>query len=191
VINKSTIYIAEYSQILSQIVNELFENTFLKEYSPEHLSKTQFSILRILSVAGTQTVSELANILHISRAAASKNVDKLVKAKLVIRRVIEEDRRIVEVSLLPASEKIVESYEKLRLAKQNEALEHFSLKEREKFAELLGKYVRHCLYNEKNVEAICMQCKGNISDDCSISEFNQNCRYYLKNNQLTYNEVEG
>lgn len=179
-INKTTLHIAEYSRILSQIVNDLFENSFLKEHSPDHLSKTQLSILRILSVAGTHAVSELAEILHISRAAASKNVEKLVKKKLVNRRIIEEDRRIVEISLLPPGGAIIDSYEKLRLKKQKDALERFTPKEKVQFAELLGKYVRHCLNNEKNVEAICMQCKGNISDDCSLNEFNEKCRYYIK-----------
>jgi len=175
-----TVRIAEYSQLLSQVINELYENNFLREIKPEHLSKTQFSILRILSVAGTHTVSELAEILHISRAAASKNVDKLVRTKLVSRQIIEKDRRIVEVSLLDAGYKIVELYEQLYLKKQVEALAEFSNEEKEKFTKLLGKYLTQCLKNEFNVEAICMKCKGNISDDCLVSEFNKNCRYYLK-----------
>ena len=179
-IKKTTLHIAEYSQILSQIVNELFENTFLKEYGPEHLSKTQFSTLRILSVAGTHAVSEIAAILHISRAAASKNVEKLVRQKLVSRTYIEEDRRIVQVSLTHAGSKIVNAYEQMSLNKQEEALTKFSENDRKVFSDLLGKYVRNCLFNETNVEAICMQCKGNIGDDCTISEFNQSCRYYLK-----------
>jgi DNA-binding MarR family transcriptional regulator len=177
---KTTLHIAEYSQILSQIISELFLNTFLKEYGPEHLSKTQFSTLRILSVAGTHAVSEIADILHISRAAASKNVEKLVRQKLVIRKYIEEDRRIVQVSLTLAGSALVNDYEQMSLKKQNEALTQFTENERKVFSELLGKYVRNCLLNETNVEAICMQCKGNLGEECTISEFNQNCRHYLK-----------
>jgi DNA-binding MarR family transcriptional regulator len=179
-INKTTLHIAEYSQILSQIINELFENTFLKEYSPEHISKTQFSFLRILSVGGTHAVSELADILRISRAAASKNVEKLVRQNLVDRKFPEDDRRIVQVSLTHTGSKLVSAYEQMSLKKQDEALAKFSDDDRLVFSELLGKYVRNCLYNETNVEAICMQCKGNISDNCTISEFNESCRYYLK-----------
>ena len=179
-IKKTTLHIAEYSQILSQIINELFENTFLKEYGSEHVSKTQFSTLRILSVAGTHAVSEIANILHISRAAASKSIEKLVRQKLVSRTYIEEDRRIVQVSLTHAGAKLVSTYEQMSLKKQEEALTKFSENERKNFSDLLGKYVRNCLYNEINVEAICMQCKGHISDDCTINEFNPSCRYYLK-----------
>ncbi len=179
-IKQSTIHIAEYSQILSQIINELFENTFLKEHGPEPLSKTQFSILRILSVGGKYAVSEIADILHISRPAASKNVEKLVQQKLVNRTYIEEDRRIAQVSLTQGGSSLVNAYEQMSLKKQNEALSMFSENERKVFTDLLGKYVRNCLLNEPNVEAICMQCKCNLAEECTISEFNQNCRHYLK-----------
>lgn len=181
-ISRATVHIAEYSQILSQIINELFENNFLKENEPAHLSKTQFSILRILSTTGTHTVSGIADMLQISRAAASKNIDKLVRGKLVSRKIIEEDRRNVSISLLKSGEKIVESYEDLRLKKQTDALTKFSESDRELFADLLGKYVRHCLYHEKDIDAICMQCKGTIYDDCSINDIHHKCRFYIKNN---------
>jgi DNA-binding MarR family transcriptional regulator len=180
VIKENTIHIAEYSQILSQIINELFENTFLKDYGPATLSKTQFSTLRILSAAGTHAVSEIADILHISRAAASKNVEKLVRQKLVDRKVVKEDRRIVQVSLTVAGETLVNAYEQMSLKKQDEALSKFSENERIIFSDLLGKYVRNCLHNESNVEAICMQCKGNLGEDCTLGEFNENCRHFLK-----------
>ena len=118
-IKQTTLHIAGYTQILSQIINELYENTFLKDQEPEHVSKTQFSILRILSVGGTHAVSELADILHISRAAASKNVEKLVRQKFVNRTFVEEDRRIVQVSLTHAGSKLVNLYEDISLKKQD------------------------------------------------------------------------
>ena len=75
---KATLHIAEYSQILSQIINELFENTFIKEFSPGNLTKIQFSILRIIAAAGTHALSEFVDIIQVSRAAANKNIEKLV-----------------------------------------------------------------------------------------------------------------
>ncbi len=181
-VGKTAVHIAEYSQILSQIINDVYENSFLKKFEAEHLTKTQFSILRILSSAGTNTVSGIADILQISRAAASKNIDKLVQGNLVSRNIIEKDRRNVEISLLKPGEKIVESYENLRLKKQNDALSKFSKGDRELFAEFLSRYVRNCLRQEKNIDAICMQCKGNIFDACAKNDFNQKCRFYIKNN---------
>lgn len=181
-ISKAAIHIAEYSQILSQIISELFENSFLKEFDLNYLTKTQFNILRILSSTGRHTVSRIADILQISRAAASKNIEKLVRYNLVSRQEMEGDRRNVEVSLLTSGKKIINSYIQLRIQKQNEALANFSDKDKEKFATLLGKYVRQCLNGEKNIDLICMQCKGNIVDECTIGEFNQECRFHIKNN---------
>lgn len=180
-INQTTLHIAKYSQILSQIVNELFENTFLKDQCPDHLTKTQFSTLKILAAAGTHAVSEIADILHISRPAASKNVEKLVRQKLVNRIFEEEDRRTAQVSLTLAGQTLVNAYDQMSLKKQDEALSRFSENERKQFSDLLGKYVRNCLNNESNVEAICMHCKGKLGEQCTISEFNETCRHYLKN----------
>ncbi len=62
-INKTTLHIAEYSQILSQIINELYENAFLKDQGPDQLSKTQFS-------AALSSLAESTEILtaNLSRA---------------------------------------------------------------------------------------------------------------------------
>ncbi len=181
-VGKTAVHIAEYSQILSQIINDVYENSFLKKFEAEHLTKTQFSILRILSSAGSSTVSGIADILRISRAAASKNIDKLVRGNLVSRNIIEKDRRNVEISLLKPGEKIVESYEDLRLKKQNDALIKFSKEDRKLFAEFLGRYVGNCLSQEKNISTICMHCNGEIFDECTLSEFNQKCRFFIKKN---------
>ena len=148
--NETTRKIAEYTRILSQLLSEVIEHNYLAEYAPGMLSKTQFTILKILSISGPYTVSEIADILHISRAAASKNIEKLVRTKLVKRKSIQEDRRTMEVSLIASGQTIVAKYEKVRMKKQRKALAHFSESDKINFLNLLSEYVKNCVLQEKH-----------------------------------------
>ena len=187
--SETTRQIAEYSRILSQLLCDVIENNYLSDQASGYLSKTQFTILKILSVSGPYTVSEIADILHISRAAASKNIEKLVRSKLVRRKIIQEDRRTMEVSLTDSGASFVSEYEKARLKKQQAALSHFSKDEKLKFLELLREYVKNCVHQEKNIDIICLQCDGIIEENCSLTGKEDRCRSYFRINRK-YTTIE-
>jgi len=159
---------------------EVIEHNYLLKKVPIPINKTQFSILKILKISGPYLVSEIANILQISRAAASKNVDKLVHYRLVKRKIIAQDRRTTQVLLLKPGEQIVDEYDRLREMKQNAALARFSENEQKQLADLLGKYVRECLQQEEDIDLICLQCNGSIRDKCELSEHRERCRFYYQ-----------
>ncbi len=189
--NQSTRQIAEYSRILSQLLSEVSEQNFLTEHTKGLLSKTQFTILKILSVSGHYTVSEIADILLISRAAASKNIEKLVQLKFVNRKITLEDRRAMEVTLTEKGRSIIEKYETVRFQKQDHALSPFSDDDKSRFLSLLREYVQNCMAQEKNIDLICLQCNGVIGDKCSLGSDRQRCRFYYKiRNKITTNEEE-
>jgi len=177
--NETAHDIAEYSRILTQMLSDVIEHNYLVDLPAYQLTKTQFSILKILNVSGPYLVSEIADIMQISRAAASKNVDKLVNYKLVSRKIIARDRRTASISLLKAGERIVYDYEHLRAKKQNAALNDFSVNEQKQLAKLLGKYVRHCLDQEDEINLICLQCNGTIAKNCKLSNHKDRCRFFL------------
>ncbi len=172
--------ISEYSRMLSQLLGEVMEQHYLLQKAPHQLTKTQFSILKILNTSGSFLGSELSRILSISRPAVSKNVDKLVKHKLVTRKILKKDRRTTEISLLKAGRTIVQSYEKIRLQKQEKALEVLSDREQQLLAELLSKYVRSCMFGEKMLDLICLQCNDVIMEDCRLINQENNCKFIEK-----------
>lgn len=63
------------------------------------LSFSQFNALYQLFHSGSQTISELAEVTHLSHNAASRMVDGLVKAKLAERNENPLDRRQKNVEL--------------------------------------------------------------------------------------------
>jgi DNA-binding MarR family transcriptional regulator len=178
--DETTRQISEYSRILSQLLADVIEQNYLTEYDNGVLNKTQFTILKILSISGTYTVSEIADILLISRAAASKNIDKLVNAKYVTRKTTPKDRRSMEISLIAKGSKFVSEYEKFRLEKQSVALSNFTNKEKEDFLNLIRKYVQNCVKQEVNIDLICLQCNIMIEKGCALSKGEERCRFYYR-----------
>lgn len=174
--DKTTRQIAEYSRILTQLLSDVQELNYLAEQTKGLLSKTQLKVLKILSVSGQYTVSEIADVLHFSRAAASKNIEKLVRLKLVKRRITRRDRRVLEVSLTAAGQEIVDRFDKWRRRRQYKALDHFSRIQKDKLLELLKIYVHYSLACEKNIEIICLQCNDSIAELCLLDGDKELCR---------------
>ena len=172
--------ISEYSRILSQLLCDVMEQNYLINKVPHQLTKTQFSILKILNTSGSFLGSELARVIGISRPAVSKNIDKLVKYKLVSRKILKKDRRTTEISLLKAGRELVQNYEKIRQDKQKKALEILTEKEQQLLAKLLSKYVRNCMFGEEMLDVICLQCNEAILDECMLINQENNCKFIHK-----------
>lgn len=172
--------ISEYSRILSLIFHEVMEQNYLHKNPRLNLSKTQFTILKILSTSGSFKSSELAEILDLSRPAISKNIDKLVRLNLVTREIVKTDRRTMQISIRTTGRKFVEAYEDLRYSKQTSALSAFSEDERQQLSQLLHKYVQQCLKQQETVDLICLQCSNSIKERCIVKEHIERCRFYHK-----------
>ncbi|MGI9060423.1 MAG: MarR family winged helix-turn-helix transcriptional regulator [Ktedonobacteraceae bacterium] len=67
----------------------------------------QREILTLLSQRQQWTIGEIASLLGVSSAAASKCVDRLERKKLVKRQIDEWDRRNVLVSLTAISHSLL------------------------------------------------------------------------------------
>jgi len=125
-------------------------------------------------------VSEIADILQISRAAASKNVDGLVKSKLARRRAIPKDRRNTMVFLTAEGRQLINNFQTEITEKHDSVANEFSEDELKALESLLKKFVRVCLEKESNISLICVQCDGMIRQNCSMHDDIDVCRYFHK-----------
>jgi len=171
--------ISDYCRILTHIFCKVIQHNYRAEQSPVPLSKTQFSILTILKVTGPLPVSDIAKIMQISNAAASKNIDNLVNYKLISRKIVAENRRTARISLLRAGKEIVDKYEALRIVKQDAAMASLSKKEQDQLSKLLGKYVQQCLIQEK-IDLTCLECDGTLSENCELGSNKKLCDSYYR-----------
>jgi MarR family 2-MHQ and catechol resistance regulon transcriptional repressor len=72
------------------------------------LSMPQFSILMQLYYRGHCGISDIRDRFEITAAAASQHVENLVRAGLIERSEVQEDRRLKQVQLTPKGRHVIE-----------------------------------------------------------------------------------
>jgi DNA-binding MarR family transcriptional regulator len=74
-----------------------------------HITVSQLHTLRRIA-EGNESVSSLAECMHLSRSNISRSVDQLVNSGYVIREQDSSDRRNVNLTLTEAGKKLVHSF---------------------------------------------------------------------------------
>lgn len=82
------------------------EQEFLKEAG--NISASQLQIILSIGEHEPCAMSELARILHFSKANVTQMVDRLIQGKWVKKVRRSDDQRVVEVSLLAKGKRVVE-----------------------------------------------------------------------------------
>lgn len=124
---------------------------------------------------------DIAEILGISRAAASKSIDRLYELKFVNRRIKPDDRRSVIVSLSVKGSDIIDSYYRKRNEHMKEILNVFSEQEMDDLKTLLDKYIQSSVLKSNDIELVCMVCNGTYGSNCGLNVANDGqCEYLLK-----------
>lgn len=100
------------AQELAELITVLFSNCQEKE--ARLVTRFKVSIadsrsLRILHEHQTLTVNHLAQHMALTSSRVTRIIDRLVEKKFVLRKPDESDRRIFNLSLTPAGEKIAEA----------------------------------------------------------------------------------
>ncbi|RED58070.1 MarR family transcriptional regulator [Cohnella lupini] len=109
--------------------------TFPIDNMPYQLSRSNLEVLFALYESRTSTVSELSNLMHISRPNMTPLVDKLVQHELVDRRTSNEDRRVIQIRITDAGDRLCkEMHERLmnQIKSKLDSLEHDDLIELQK-----------------------------------------------------------
>jgi len=165
--------------LLSQIIQDVCDVDDIKSVAP-FLTKAQFQILKILSVTGTKTVSDIAALFNVSRPAISKTVDKLVKQHLVLRTEQETDRRSAMLSLTTLGERLIINYNGNRSRRLETMEKNFTENEMQLFEDFIERYINSCIDFQDGLDLVCMQCNGNFSDKCSFRELSESCYYKVR-----------
>jgi DNA-binding MarR family transcriptional regulator len=82
----------------------------------EDVTLAQYRALIELASRGPLRVADLADALAVDRSTATRMCDRLVRKRLVGRRRMSDDRRVVRISLTPAGTEIVAEVSRRRRA---------------------------------------------------------------------------
>lgn len=145
-------------KLMCATVGEMFLQPTLEEVERSHLTDVQLAALRYLLCHTNPTAGEIAEGLHISRAAVSKLLDRLAHKKMLRRVEDYRDRRRTRVELTAEGKRLVEEVlerEKRRFA---EVFARLSEQELAQLEQGIEAFLRATLTRVEDVELICLRC---------------------------------
>ena len=106
---------------------------------PGELSLSQMQLVRMIRDREEATITELAELLHVSPPSASVMVDRLVEKGIVTREQSRKDRRKVLVRISPEAIKRIEKIENAILLSFVELVEKIGSQTSRKWCEVLAR----------------------------------------------------
>ena len=164
-----------YGHILSSLLREFLESSFLEEFCPHRLTRSQFCFLKLIAGNSELQVCELARCLGVSPAASSKNLDRLEELGLVVRETSPEDRRATLLSASPEGQHLVREFERLKASRLAPVIEELGEERTEQLVDLLQEICLGLLERHTVPDAPCMRCAGYFRPNCAVEELQGEC----------------
>ncbi|TWT45706.1 Transcriptional regulator SlyA [Phycisphaerae bacterium RAS1] len=163
--------------IFSAAVRETLESALLREVCPRPLTLAQFHLLKLLVLNGQHQAGELADFLGVSAPAATKNIDKLVRLGLLLRRPSADDRRALSLSVSARGREIVRRCDALKAARMQKIVRQFADDDLLRLTGLLERFST-ALYEATRVESdVCLRCGAYLESECAVRRVHGGCPY--------------
>jgi DNA-binding MarR family transcriptional regulator len=134
-------HLAELIQRFNTEVNGRAPSGSLTLMHESGLSLPQIIVLSALQAAGTQSISQIAELTRLSAPAASQLVDRLVEGGYISREADPSDRRVRVVAIRAKGAKLVEQLSHVRRDELEQACARLPRALRGRFADVLGEVV--------------------------------------------------
>ena len=164
-----------YGHVLSSLLREFLESSFLDEFCPHRLTRSQFCFLKLIAGNSDLQVGELARCLGVSPASSSKNLDRLEELGLVVRETSPEDRRATLLSASPEGRELVREFERLKAARLAPVIEDLGEDRTDELCNLLQEVCIGLLERSTLSDGPCMRCAGYYRPDCAVEELHGEC----------------
>jgi len=166
------------ARVFAWSVREVFERQVLREVAGARLSFTQFKLLYFVANTDTHTVGDAAAFLGVSKAAASKAVQKLVEQRLLRRVVSPLNRRSSQLTLTAASQRLLEEFQAARDQLAAGIFGQFSAHQLRETSEILDRLAAAIASRSKNPDPVCLRCEVYFCQPCRFGEWGRrNCFY--------------
>lgn len=177
------------TQIFSSTIDALIQGR-LAEGNDPLLTLGQLKLLQIVDLVEAPTLSDVARLLDVSPAAASKAVDRLVGRGLLHRTPAETDRRALHLSLSPEGRHLLEEYAELKRGMLTDLFEGRSKSELRDTADFLDRLSVQLISWTANPPEKCMRCGIYFRRKCVLRErFPHACPYHSSWRRPTTSEV--
>ncbi len=158
------------SHIFCTTVNEMLERS-LEEASDDQLVLSQVKLLLLIGRPHQRfKVTDVADFLGVTNAAASRSIDRLVQRGLIDRTVSKEDRRAVDLTLTKESEALLERFEEVRNRELLRVMGEFPPKKMLAAVSLLDELTVRLAELESESEKRCLRCGVHFRDGCVMRD---------------------
>jgi len=157
------------SHVFCSTVSELLERT-LSGATEEPLALSQVKLLLVIAQPRQRfKVTDVAEFLGVTNAAASRSIDRLVQRGLVDRTVSQEDRRAVDLTLTEAGKALLDRFTEARNAELLELLGDYPEEKLRQVARLLDE-LSVLLLNPGPGEERCLRCGVHLRTGCVLRD---------------------
>jgi DNA-binding MarR family transcriptional regulator len=158
------------SQIYSTTVNAILERT-LEEAGGNQLALSQLKLLMLISPAHHRfKVSDVAKLLGVSNAAASRAIDRLVQRGLVDRSIAPDNRRAVDLDLTADGRTLLRSFNAIRDQELMRLLGDYSEDKLKKVAHMLDELSVLLMNLDQESEDECLRCDAHFRSGCVLRD---------------------
>ncbi len=166
------------AQIFTSAVNDMLEEE-LRAIAGNQLTFSQLKLLKMVSVTGGYMVTDVANFLGVSNAAASRAVDRMVRRGLLDRTEAESDRRAVHISLTPAGRELVNRYDEATDRVLANLFGEVSPEHLLGAAVLMDNLSVSIVSRDHDPDEVCFRCGVHFRDRCLLRQLtNRNCHFH-------------
>jgi len=152
----------------------------LQEVASDRLTFSQLKLLKMVSLTGNYTVTDVASFLSVSNAAASRAVDRLVKRGLIDRAEAEADRRAVRLSLTQNGQQLLQRYDASSARVLRKLFGDLSPDQLRRTAKVLDQLSVSIVSRRAKGDQVCMRCGIHFRDRCLLRQSAEhNCHFHL------------
>jgi len=161
-----------FNQLLREgLVAQLFDG---QQYAGVSLTEAQFRMLQCVYQHEQATVSQVAEALRISRAAATKGLQRLEEKGLVRRGECAQDRRLLELRLTPRGQEVIRAVRAGFQERLEAILKGLNPEKREALVQALSAFLRAALSHQEFIHLACLRCGFEHDPACLVNQAQRN-----------------
>jgi DNA-binding MarR family transcriptional regulator len=164
--------------VFSTAMTELLESKITEKLG-DRFTLSQLRLLAMVDKTDVQHVTEVADFLNVSNAAASKAVDRLVRRGVIERRESEHDRRAVHLLLTDEGHGVIEKFEAIQHDIFADLFDQASTENLDDASVFLDRLSVDLVNLMGASDGVCLRCGIFFREKCLLREANRrDCRFH-------------
>jgi DNA-binding MarR family transcriptional regulator len=167
-----------FSAAMTELLESKIDETLGNKYT-----LSQLRLLAMVDKTDVQYVTEVADFLNVSNAAASKAVERLVRRGVIERRESKRDRRAIQLLVTEEGHRVVESFENIQHQVFGDLFGQISTENLHDTGLFLDRLTVGLVNIMGKSDGACLRCGIYFRDKCLLRDANnRDCRYHSSKN---------